>query len=75
LNLFGLFLLVLIGIEILDTIKAYVKENKIHVESISLRAPNLEDVFLHYTGRMIRADSGKEPHGIAAIQRRKIRCI
>jgi ABC-2 type transport system ATP-binding protein len=47
-------------------------QNKIYVESISLREPNLEDVFLHYTGRMIRADSGREPHGIAAIQRRKI---
>jgi len=38
LDLFGLFLLVLIGIEILDTIKAYVKENKIHVEIIVLLA-------------------------------------
>ena len=47
-------------------------QNKIYVESISLREPNLEDVFLHYTGRMIRADGGREPHGIAAIQRRKI---
>jgi ABC-2 type transport system ATP-binding protein len=48
-------------------------QNKIHVESISLREPNLEDVFLHYTGRMIRADGSREPHGIVAIQRRKIR--
>ena len=47
-------------------------QNKIYVESISLREPNLEDVFLHYTGRMIRADGGRELHGIAAIQRRKI---
>jgi ABC-2 type transport system ATP-binding protein len=48
-------------------------QNKIYVESISLREPNLEDVFLHYTGRKIRADGSREPHGIAAIQRRKIR--
>jgi ABC-2 type transport system ATP-binding protein len=47
-------------------------QNKIYVESISLREPNLEDVFLHYTGRMIRADGGRELHGIAAIHRRKI---
>jgi ABC-2 type transport system ATP-binding protein len=47
-------------------------QNKIYVESISLREPNLEDVFLHYTGRMIRADGGRELHGIAAIKRRKI---
>jgi ABC-2 type transport system ATP-binding protein len=48
-------------------------QNKIYVESISLREPNLEDVFLHYTGRMIRADGGREPHGIAAIKRRQVR--
>jgi ABC-2 type transport system ATP-binding protein len=42
------------------------------VESIQLREPNLEDVFLHYTGKDIRSDSGKELHGFAAIQRRKI---
>ncbi len=42
------------------------------IDSILLREPNLEDVFLHYTGRMIRADSGRELHGFSAIQRRKI---
>jgi ABC-2 type transport system ATP-binding protein len=48
-------------------------QNNIFVESISLREPNLEDVFLHYTGRTIRADSSREPHGMSAIARRKIR--
>jgi len=48
-------------------------QNKIFVESISLREPNLEDVFLHYTGRTIRADSSRELHGMSAIARRKIR--
>jgi ABC-2 type transport system ATP-binding protein len=48
-------------------------QNKIFVESISLREPNLEDVFLHYTGRTIRADSSKELHGMSAIARRRIR--
>lgn len=47
--------------------------NEIVIDSILLREPNLEDVFLHYTGRMIRADSGRELHGFSAIQRRKIR--
>lgn len=47
--------------------------NNIAIESISLREPNLEDVFLHYTGRTIRADSRKELYGFSAIQRRKIR--
>jgi len=47
--------------------------NNIFVESISLREPNLEDVFLHYTGRTIRADSSRERHGMSAIARRRIR--
>jgi len=47
--------------------------NNIIIDSILLREPNLEDVFLHYTGRMIRADGGRELHGFSAIQRRKIR--
>ncbi len=46
--------------------------NNFSIESISLREPNLEDVFLHYTGRNIRTDSTRELHGFAAIQRRKI---
>jgi ABC-2 type transport system ATP-binding protein len=47
--------------------------NNIVIESISLREPNLEDVFLHYTGRTIRADSARELYGFSAIQRRKIK--
>jgi len=47
--------------------------NKFFIDSILLREPNLEDVFLHYTGTKIRAEGGKELHGFAAIQRRKIR--
>lgn len=62
------------GKEMLPRIVDTATQNKIHVESIFLREPNLEDVFLHYTGRVIRAEGGgKELHGIAAIQRRKIR--
>jgi uncharacterized membrane protein (DUF373 family) len=38
LEIFGFFLLILIGIELLDTIKAYIQENKIHVEVIVLLA-------------------------------------
>ncbi len=38
LNVFGVFLLVLIGIELLDTIKVYFKENVIHVEVVMLVA-------------------------------------
>jgi ABC-2 type transport system ATP-binding protein len=48
-------------------------QNNIYVESLLLRQPNLEDVFLHYTGKSIRQDSGRELHGMAAIQRRAIK--
>jgi ABC-2 type transport system ATP-binding protein len=61
------------GKSMLPRIVDMATQNKIFIESISLREPNLEDVFLHYTGRMIRADSSREPHGVAAIKRRSIR--
>jgi len=62
------------GKSLLPRIVETATANNIFVESISLREPNLEDVFLHYTGRMIRAEGGgKELHGMSAIQRRKIR--
>lgn len=38
LNVFGFFLLILIGIELLDTIKAYITKHEIHVEVIVLLA-------------------------------------
>ncbi len=34
LDIFGLFLLVLIGLELLDTIKSYLTEHKLHVEIV-----------------------------------------
>jgi uncharacterized membrane protein (DUF373 family) len=37
-NLLGVFLLILIGVELLDTIKAYFKENAIHFEIVILLA-------------------------------------
>ncbi len=48
-------------------------QNNVYVESLISREPNLEDVFLHYTGRSIRQDSTKELHGLAAAHRRAIR--
>ncbi len=61
------------GESILPRIVETATQNNIFIEAISLREPNLEDVFLHYTGRTIRADSKREPHGISAIKRRRIR--
>ena len=45
----------------------------IHIESMSIHEPTLEDVFMHYTGREIRAEGSEEYHGMIAIRRRKIR--
>jgi ABC-2 type transport system ATP-binding protein len=45
----------------------------IHIESMSIHEPTLEDVFMHYTGREIRAEGSEEYHGMVAIRRRKIR--
>jgi ABC-2 type transport system ATP-binding protein len=62
------------GKSLLPRVMELATQNKIFVESIVLREPNLEDVFLHYTGRRIREEAGgKELHGMSAIQRRKIR--
>ncbi|XES78498.1 MAG: ATP-binding cassette domain-containing protein [Candidatus Bathyarchaeia archaeon] len=60
------------GRNIMPRIMEVAAANKIFIDSILLREPNLEDVFLHYTGRNIRADSTRELYGFAAIQRRKI---
>jgi len=48
-------------------------QTNLYIESIVLREPNLEDVFLHYTGGSIRDDPTKELHGLSAIHRRAIR--
>jgi hypothetical protein len=61
------------GKSLLPRIVDMATQNKFFIESIMLREPNLEDVFLHYTGRMIRVDGGKELHGFSAIKRRQIR--
>ncbi|MGA1845066.1 MAG: phosphate-starvation-inducible PsiE family protein [bacterium] len=38
LEIFGLFLLILIGIELLDTVKAYIQENVVHAEVVLMVA-------------------------------------
>lgn len=58
------------GKSLLPRIVDMATQNKIYVESIRLREPNLEDVFLHYTGRTIRPDTTKELHGLAEAKRR-----
>ena len=61
------------GKAVMPRIMELATQNKIYVESLLLREPNLEDVFLHYTGKTIREDTGKELHGAAAARRRAIR--
>jgi ABC-2 type transport system ATP-binding protein len=61
------------GKAVMPRIMELATQNNVYVESLLLRQPNLEDVFLHYTGKSIRQDSGKELHGMAAIQRRAIK--
>lgn len=64
-DLFGVFLLVLIGIELLDTIKVYFKKHDIHVEVVMLVA------LIAIARKIILLDlekySGLEILGIAAI--------
>jgi ABC-2 type transport system ATP-binding protein len=58
------------GKDLIPRIVDMATQNKIYVKSIDIREPNLEDVFLHYTGRTIRPDSTKELHGLAEAHRR-----
>ncbi len=64
-DLFGVFLLVLIGIELLDTIKVYFKKHEIHVEVVMLVA------LIAVARKIVLMDlsyySGLEILGIAAI--------
>jgi ABC-2 type transport system ATP-binding protein len=61
------------GKALLPRIVEAAAKNGVFVESVSLREPNLADVFLHYTGRAIRAEGGDELHGMSAIKRRAIK--
>jgi ABC-2 type transport system ATP-binding protein len=61
------------GKTLLPRIVEIAASSNIYVDSVTLREPNLEDVFLHYTGRAIRAEGGDELHGLSAIRRRAIR--
>ena len=61
------------GKTVMPRIMELATQNNIYVESLLLRQPNLEDVFLHYTGKSIRQDLSRELHGLSAIQRRAIK--
>ena len=57
----------------LPPLMALAMSSGIYVETISIREPDLDDVFMYYTGRKIRESSSKELSGIGAIRRRMIK--
>ncbi len=61
------------GKAVLPRIVETAAKNDVFVESVSLREPDLADVFLHYTGRAIRTEGSDELHGMSAIRRRAIK--
>ena len=58
---------------VLSHIVDIASKNGIAIESISLQEPQLDDVFLYYTGRALRDGGGKELSGMGAIKRRQIK--
>jgi len=61
------------GHEVLPRIVEVAASNGVRIESLSLHEPNLGDVFLHYTGRVIREEKEEKYHGVAAAKRRAIK--
>lgn len=57
------------GEEKIPKILTLMEKHGIVVESVSLRKPSLDDVFLHYTGRMIR-EAEADPHEAMRLRRR-----
>jgi ABC-2 type transport system ATP-binding protein len=62
------------GDKIVPRVMEIAASSGIHVESMSIHEPTLEDVFMHYTGHEIRGEGGgEEYHGMAQIKRRGIK--
>jgi ABC-2 type transport system ATP-binding protein len=57
----------------LPPVVALAMSSRIYVETISIGEPDLDDVFMYYTGRKIRESSNKELSGMGAIRRRMIK--
>lgn len=45
----------------------------VYIDSIEIREPDLDDVFIYYTGREIRESGGKELSGMGAVMRGRIK--
>jgi len=61
------------GDSIIPRIVEVAVNSGIHIQSMSIREPTLEDVFLHYTGRKIRPETSEEYHALIARRRRSIK--
>lgn len=63
-SLYGsLYLSVEDGERMIPRIMGLAHKESVIVQSVGLHKPTLEDVFLHFTGRMIREqDTGKKEH-------------
>jgi ABC-2 type transport system ATP-binding protein len=59
---------------ILPRIIDIASKSGIYIESISVQEPQMDDVFLHYTGKELREGGGREElSGMGAIMRRQIK--
>jgi ABC-2 type transport system ATP-binding protein len=58
---------------VLPRITELAARNDIYIESISLQEPQLDEVFLHFTGKEIRESGQREHYGLAAAMRRQVR--
>jgi ABC-2 type transport system ATP-binding protein len=61
------------GKKLLPKIVDLATKNRVDIESVSIREPSLEDVFIHYTGRAIRTEGSNELRGMSAIRRRAVK--
>jgi ABC-2 type transport system ATP-binding protein len=61
------------GKKLLPRIVDLATKNRVDIESVSIREPSLEDVFIHYTGRAIRPEGSNELRGMSAIRRRAVK--
>ena len=60
------------GRAVLPRIVEAASDANISVDAVFIREPSLEDVFMHFTGRAIRAEVGGELSGEGAVRRRAI---
>jgi ABC-2 type transport system ATP-binding protein len=61
------------GKKLLPKIVDLATQNEVNIQSVSIREPSLEDVFIHYTGRAIRAEGSSDLRGMSAAKRRAIK--